>query len=285
MREVSGGGRWMYYSFAKVSEPMGTAVVALESVYSIGADMTYNYRNPDRDRNALVALRTIGGRGMVSVDEYGDISLESDTLVIFEVSRLERFACKEPIWKIWWYEFLLGGTLPMPQNRVLKVEQSASEADLHNSCLELLRNNDTASRTLASATFNYLLHHWGFMLKSIWGQTDTHQDSVRQVMNYIYSNLDRRTTVKEMAAMVGLSERRFRDVFRKLTGQPPKRHIATLKMNMAAEFLTHTSATIGDIACKLGYDNQFHFSKAFRKYYGISPSAYRSRSNADYSCR
>lgn len=46
-------------------------------------------------------------------------------------------------------------------------------------------------------------------------------------------------------------------------------------MTKAAELLKLTDLTIGDISNAVGYPSQLHFSRAFKKIYGIPPREWR----------
>ena len=49
----------------------------------------------------------------------------------------------------------------------------------------------------------------------------------------------------------------------------------TIRMRRAKELLNNKEIHIQDIAEQLGYSNNNYFSKAFRNYYGVSPSEFR----------
>lgn len=49
------------------------------------------------------------------------------------------------------------------------------------------------------------------------------------------------------------------------------------RINVAAEYLTYTSAPVDQIAIKVGYENPSYFYKVFRKHLGVSPSEYRAQ--------
>ena len=55
----------------------------------------------------------------------------------------------------------------------------------------------------------------------------------------------------------------------------PKKLIISLRMKKALELLKNENYTISEIADKLGYKNQFYFSKEFKEYYGVSPINYK----------
>lgn len=53
--------------------------------------------------------------------------------------------------------------------------------------------------------------------------------------------------------------------------------IQTLKLNKAIELLSSTDLKIRDISDAIGYENDTHFIRTFKKVYGISPNQYRDQ--------
>ena len=67
----------------------------------------------------------------------------------------------------------------------------------------------------------------------------------------------------------------FRKRFARLAGCTPSSHLAVLRSDRACRMLLETTRTLSEIAEQLGYCDAFHFSKAFKKSVGSSPSNYR----------
>lgn len=63
--------------------------------------------------------------------------------------------------------------------------------------------------------------------------------------------------------------------FRKTTGTPPHQFQLKKKYAYAAELLKTTDLTIGEICETVGINDQFLFSKYFKKLFGIPPLIYR----------
>ncbi|OGV54579.1 MAG: hypothetical protein A2X49_11225 [Lentisphaerae bacterium GWF2_52_8] len=82
-------------------------------------------------------------------------------------------------------------------------------------------------------------------------------------------------TVKEMAEWCNLSINHFRRLFLARTGLNPKGYVDNLKINKALEFLSDNDASISEIAGRLGYLDQYHFSRRFKEITGFSPLRYR----------
>jgi AraC-like DNA-binding protein len=79
-----------------------------------------------------------------------------------------------------------------------------------------------------------------------------------------------------LATASGISAEHLTRVFSAGLGLPPITLIRLLRMNRAALLLTRTSMRIRDIAEECGFVNEYHFSMAFKRVSGTSPTAFRS---------
>lgn len=91
----------------------------------------------------------------------------------------------------------------------------------------------------------------------------------------IKEQINRWWTVAEMADFCNLSDDQFRRVFQKRTGMLPKLYIDRLKIQKATELLMSNRFKVTEIAERLGYVDQYHFSRRFKKLTGLSPRRYR----------
>jgi AraC-like DNA-binding protein len=48
-----------------------------------------------------------------------------------------------------------------------------------------------------------------------------------------------------------------------------------LKMNLAAKWLEQPGALVKQVAERAGFCDQFHFSRAFKKVFGVAPNTFR----------
>jgi AraC family transcriptional activator of pobA len=62
-----------------------------------------------------------------------------------------------------------------------------------------------------------------------------------------------------------------------VTGRPTKELITDRVMLEAARLLRFTDLTIGEVAFRTGFRDQLYFSRAFKRRYGLAPTAYRTR--------
>ena len=82
--------------------------------------------------------------------------------------------------------------------------------------------------------------------------------------------------MEDIAAQCGLNRSYFGAVFRQSLRQTPQEFLIQYRMVKATELLKLTQLSIQDIANAVGYSNPLHFSRAFKKVYGLSPRIWRN---------
>jgi len=97
---------------------------------------------------------------------------------------------------------------------------------------------------------------------------------VYDVQQYLKDNY-RTATLEEAAAKVSLSPAYLSRVFKEKSGTSFSELLLKTRMEKACEMLADIHYKSYDIAYYVGYDNPKNFSRAFKAYYGQSPSEYR----------
>lgn len=98
--------------------------------------------------------------------------------------------------------------------------------------------------------------------------------SLQPVFGYISQNVHRPIRIQDIADVAGMSEKYFISFFRKALGITPGQYIHQLKMNKARDLIYRREYSVKQIADQLGYPDAFSFSKAFKKFYKVSPSKF-----------
>lgn len=94
------------------------------------------------------------------------------------------------------------------------------------------------------------------------------------------SDPKRRWTVASLGRIAGLSRAALARRFTTTLGISPYRWLATHRLRLAEEQLASTDAPLALIAQDVGYGCEFAFAKAFKRFYGIAPGAFRRRVRA-----
>lgn len=93
------------------------------------------------------------------------------------------------------------------------------------------------------------------------------------VIRSILATLDRRQELERLASKAAASPWHFHRTFRRLTGESLEACVRRLRLERASAKLRGPDARVIDVALDSGYGSPEAFAKAFKKAYGLSPSA------------
>jgi AraC-like DNA-binding protein len=96
-----------------------------------------------------------------------------------------------------------------------------------------------------------------------------------QVSDYIHQYYMDTLTIRSLAESHGVNENRLFYVFSKYAGMGAGDYLMIQRLNRAKELLVTVDAPVVDIAKSVGYHDPYHFSKRFKRQFGISPSKFR----------
>ncbi len=65
-------------------------------------------------------------------------------------------------------------------------------------------------------------------------------------------------------------------LFKRFGNRSPYQYLMRMKMNLAAQKLQSTNSSVKEIAFELGFNDPFHFSRVFKRIFGIPPSAFKN---------
>lgn len=96
-----------------------------------------------------------------------------------------------------------------------------------------------------------------------------------KALDFIDINYQDDISVEDIAESAGMNRKSLYTVFKKLTGFSPRDYLIYYRMCKATNLLRSTTLSVETVAVSVGYSDQFHFSKEFKKNVGLSPSEYR----------
>jgi AraC family L-rhamnose operon regulatory protein RhaS len=102
-------------------------------------------------------------------------------------------------------------------------------------------------------------------------------ERVLAVLKEVAQTPDRQWTSGEMAVEAGLGLTAFTEWCRRVTGRSPRWYVLEQRLDRGRELLASTPRPVTEIALEIGFSSSQHFSSAFRKLYGESPTEYRRR--------
>lgn len=234
-------------------------------------------------RNHYLFHYVISGKGTLFANEQVyEITAGHGFLVVPGQITTYRADEREP-WEYTWIEF--DGLRAQESLRLAGISGKepiftpANQEAGEKLCQQMLYivNNGTAEPTR-------LIGH-GFLFLSQLVESSAHQRTqnvrrlrdfyIKEALTFIEDNYHRDVSVEEIAAFCGLNRSYFGKVFRETMGESPQTFLLHYRMAKAAQLLKETRLSVGEIAQQVSYDNQLHFSRAFKNVHGISPREYR----------
>lgn len=101
---------------------------------------------------------------------------------------------------------------------------------------------------------------------------------IEKITEYMESHYMEKISLDQIADNMYLSSYYISKIFKKETGDTPINYLISLRMKKAKELLEkYPDRSIQSVAADVGYEDAYHFSKLFKKYYGISPLYYKAR--------
>ena len=100
---------------------------------------------------------------------------------------------------------------------------------------------------------------------------------VSAALELIHSNLHERISIAQLARAVNLSRWRFCHLFKTELSLAPSVYIGTLRMLEAEKMLGESFLSVKEIRAELGNLDRTHFSRAFKKFRGLTPAQFRKR--------
>ncbi|MFN5857788.1 MAG: helix-turn-helix domain-containing protein, partial [Pseudanabaenaceae cyanobacterium] len=106
---------------------------------------------------------------------------------------------------------------------------------------------------------------------------DEYLKRVRCAQNYIENHLTDKISPFELSKLATLSPHHFHRIFRGVVGESVLEYARRLKLERAARRLRVTGRRVTEIAFDAGYESHEGFTRAFREYFGVSPSEFRGQ--------
>lgn len=100
---------------------------------------------------------------------------------------------------------------------------------------------------------------------------------IERALELLRSRPRRETGLRQLAARLHMSESSLSHLFKIQTGGSPHRYRMERALDLALNLLHDSANGIDEIAAAAGFADRYHFSKAFKKYFGVPPGVMRRR--------
>jgi AraC-like DNA-binding protein len=103
---------------------------------------------------------------------------------------------------------------------------------------------------------------------------DKNYRTIYTIMNYLHTHYPEEITLDTLARDFDLDKFRLSKLFHAVTGLSPIQYLIRCRFENAKQRL-QAETTVDEVCFEIGFNSLSHFSKSFKKYYGISPKAYQ----------
>ncbi|MBW2604549.1 MAG: helix-turn-helix transcriptional regulator [Deltaproteobacteria bacterium] len=101
------------------------------------------------------------------------------------------------------------------------------------------------------------------------------EKNIERALHFIERNLNKPLTLSEVSMECGINKWHFGKAFKALTGMTFKTHHNFRRIETAKKLLKYSSMGVTQVCHEVGFNDISYFDKVFRKFEGISPSAYQ----------
>jgi AraC-like DNA-binding protein len=100
--------------------------------------------------------------------------------------------------------------------------------------------------------------------------------AVKRIIKYLNENYENKISLDQIAHNMYLSPVYISKIFKEETGDSPINYLIKLRLEKAKDIINRgQGGSIKEIANSVGYDDVYHFSKLFKKHFGMSPLYYK----------
>ena len=242
-----------------------------------------HYRERKEGAEQYILIYCTEGKGTVEVEGQTYSMGKSDAFCIPCKKGHRYYADAKDPWSILWVHFKGENTAYFPIDEPHVVPMNSRHSDnrmmvLFNLLFRVLRRNYTLGN------FIYISQVLSLILSEVYYREKVDESSVQDrhvtmVIRFMYENLTRSLTLEEISEEVQLSRSYLNTIFKNQTGRSPVEFFIHLKMQEACKLLKNTNLYIYEVSSRLGYEDQYYFSRIFKKVVGVSPKDYK---NGDY---
>ena len=221
---------------------------------------------------------TVSGRGTLRYDgrEY---SLLPGSVALLAPNRPhEYFTPDRSRWEFYWLHFCGAGSegfaeyIRQKNGGVICGPVAAGCLNNIQQILELKSQRDLDFETIASELIAVMLHQ---MVSVAPAEIAGQDEVVAKALDFIHTGYRQHIELEDLCRAVFVSRAHLARVFEKATGYTPYEYLLKYRISKAKELLLSGSASVAEIAVRVGFSYPGNFISAFRRLEGVTPAKYR----------
>lgn len=226
------------------------------------------------------------GEGSVLVNGKKYTLRENEAFTIPRYKKHFYYSDKKNPWSILWVHFKGEDTqyYPLDECRIVKFKSNRVKNRmlfLFDLLFRVLEGNYTLGNFIYISEVLSLImaESYSREKKDEAGQQNKH---VTNIIKYMHSHIGENLTLEQICREFELSKSYVNSIFLRCTQHAPMDFFINLKIREACNALRSTDQYIYEIAQRLGYKDQYYFSRLFKKVVGVSPKEYRNNEEIYY---
>lgn len=250
--------------------------------YEIRTDDTYDWDGRKRGQTPFTVLQhTIAGAGNLRYENRTYRVREGETLLVLVPHNHRYWLERNGRWEFFWismngeealriHKAILATTGPILNLKPETIERLA------DCSLRLISGGAEAPGNASAIAYEsaMVLYDDVFGSHPVIGQE---YRTMQHVIDHIMANLERPLPVETLAEVSGLSRAHFSRVFAASEGMPPAEFVLRKRLRRATKLLTNAAhLSVKEVAIMAGFEDPNYFAKVFRRYFGASPTEFRT---------
>jgi len=165
--------------------------------------------------------------------------------------------------------------LGLKPGTIIRVSRPGEVQDAFDCLVREGQSSSGMGPALSTAALEYLLLKFAETSSPLDLHHTPAYESYERCRQHILTNFQNLQSLNLIAKECFVDQAYLCRLFRRFDHQTPYQFLMRLKMNVAAQRLHESDLLVKQVAAELGFDDPFHFSRAFKKVFGVSPDTFR----------
>jgi AraC-type DNA-binding domain-containing proteins len=241
---------------------------------------THHYREREEGIEENILIYCTSGKGVIEVDDVVYEICGGQAFCIPRHRKHRYYANAQEPWSIFWVHFKGEKAIYFPMEICDIIQINSGHASnrvmfLFDLLFRALERNYTLGNFIyISQVLSLILAEVFFREKE--EEISKQNKHITTIIRYMYRHVMENITLTDISQELDLSKSYINAIFKKYAKRAPIDFFINLKMQEACKLLKSTDMYINEVGVRLGYDDQYYFSRIFKKVVGMSPKEYRN---------
>ena len=243
----------------------------------------YHYRQRNSGATDYICIYCIDGSGTIELGKQ-IFALERGEIFFIPpaVPHIYHSNASKP-WSILWIHFQMDATntFDLPFKKVIRIKSREKNALLQRYFIDLFDAGEAAASPKRLAYLSQLLQliltTVSYLEEDL--ASDPQQTYLHKAIQFMLEHLREDITLEDLCRHLKISSSYISAIFNRYTGKSPIDYLIDMRVEQACRLLKLSDMKIYEIAKRVGYHDQYYFSRTFKKKMGIPPKDYRKTVN------